>query len=166
MTKRLLIIFLLILTRQHLIAGGDSTWTLHAGLLYCNISSDDSKVFAGLDMKAGYTFHRNWQSGLNVHLLLLDDNTVSPYTLAGGGPYLRWMPGRLFLDLSGTIVSGVKKKETITMLTGRFSIGAQNKISDHLDLTPQVFIQFENVQGTNSTAIWRPGIILSVVYHL
>ncbi len=165
MRNRLLIIFLLILTRQHLIAGGDSTWTLHAGILYSNISSDDSKVFAGLDLKAGYNLSKHWQGGLNVQILVLDDNTVSPYTLIGGGPYMRWMSTRLFMDIGGTITTGERKKETISMYMGRFSLGAKNKLAEQISFSPQIFIQYEYINGQKDSEIWRPGVLLSVEYH-
>lgn len=138
---------------------------MHAGILYSNFSSNDSKVFAGLDLKAGYNLSTHWQTGLNLQILMLDDNTVSPYTLIGGGPYLRWAPTRLFMDVSGTIVSGVRKKETIA-ITGRFSIGAANKLAERLYLNPQAFFQYEYIGGNDHSAIWRPGVLLSIVYQL
>lgn len=165
MKKRLLIILFLVLIKvAQAQAGGDSAWSMHAGILYSKFGTG-SKIFSGLDLKAGYDLGKLWQAGLNLQLLMLDDNNVSPYTLIGGGPYLRFNPGRITMDLSGTAVSGTRKKETITLYTTRISIGAINKMAEKIFLNPQAFFQYEYATGRGQTSTIRPGILLAVLYH-
>lgn len=165
MKKHLLIIFFLTVTAIRSQAGGDSAWSMHAGILYSKFSNTDSKVYTGLDLKAGYQFASMWHTGLAVQLAMLDDNTTSPYLLVAGGPFLRYKPGKVFIDFTGSIGTATIKKETITQTTLRLSLGAENNMSEHLFFTPQIYFQYETLPGKRRSEIWRPGVLLAIRYQ-